>query len=367
VSPNKQFSAKPRVQNLVKPGSFFMPFESQSVLFYPDLYHKFLNKEQRVYYQAKDHNLLLKNLQVLVTTDLEECRRLWQEFSPQQGLFDTWEFRLAFYQGYHHQPYFLVFKTATENLALLPLWYEADKQKYFWFGSWWQEENKFFVKDDLLIPLLLAVCPRPVLLNAISDDVPAWVRRVIKFTADDPKYILDLVGLTDADDFLATFNKKRRYNFRRDRRIIISQRPQVIFDRLTDFKQLISLSKARFQQKGEETDWEDPRRVKTFAAVIRLGRQAQGFDIRMITVKIGAKVAAVDLIALCHGCYYPMKCGYNVKEFPGIGNYMNLLEINDAISLGAKKMDFLEIGYGWKDRWFTAVPLLKFARRRYHL
>ncbi|MDP3104737.1 MAG: hypothetical protein Q8M95_09035, partial [Candidatus Methanoperedens sp.] len=41
-----------------------------------------------------------------IVTDINRCFELWQEFSPQKSLFDTWEFRLAFYNGYQHQPYF---------------------------------------------------------------------------------------------------------------------------------------------------------------------------------------------------------------------------------------------------------------------
>ena len=43
---------------------------------------------------------------------------------------------------------------------------------------------------------------------------------------------------------------------------------------------------------------------------------------------------------------------------------MNLFEIEDAVNLGMEKMDFLEIGYGWKEKWFEAIPLLKYEKRR---
>jgi len=41
---------------------------------------------------------------------------------------------------------------------------------------------------------------------------------------------------------------------------------------------------------------------------------------------------------------------------------MNLFEIDDAISLGMKKIDFLQNNYEWKERWFEAVPLFKFRK-----
>ncbi|AKM79543.1 MAG: hypothetical protein UX85_C0010G0022 [Candidatus Beckwithbacteria bacterium GW2011_GWB1_47_15] len=314
------------------------------------------------FYRTNGNARALKNLTVEVVSDLGTCQALWQEFSPQKTLFDTWEFRLAFYRGYHHQPYFLTLKSNEQTVAVLPLWYEAEKKKYFWFGSWWQEESKLLVKDPIFIPLLLAAAPSPLHLNAIAADALNAPGQLFELASDDPKYVLDLTDITSLDDFLARLKKKRRYNLRRDKRIIEAQNPQIIFDRFGDFKHLVALSQERFRQKGEDTDWEDPRRVAAFRHVIALGKKSVSYQVRMVSVKIGGRIAGVDLIALYQNCYFPVKCGYDVARFPGIGNYFNLLEIEDALNLGMKKMDFLEIDYGWKHKWFTEVPLYVYEK-----
>lgn len=352
----------PQVKSLARKGSFFMPQSGVSP-FYPHYFQNILTQKQQSYYQTNGHSSLLKSLQVGVVSQIDECHQLWKRFSPHLTLFDTWDFRLAFWKAYHHTPYFIVLKKDLEEFSFLPLWYEEDEKRYTWFGSTWQEENKFFVKDPLFIPLLLAICPSPALLNAISTELPLWVEKVIKLKRDDPKYILSLNVIRSADDYLATLKKKKRYNLKRDRRIIEAQNPRIIFDGFSDFETLVNLSIKRFQEKGEDTDWEDSRRIETFRQVIKLGQRGCAYKVRMLTVVIGNKAAAVDLIALFNGCYYPLKCGYDVKNFPGIGNYVNLLEIEDAISLGMKKMDFLEIGYGWKDKWFEEVPLLQYEKK----
>ena len=82
----------------------------------------------------------------------------------------------------------------------------------------------------------------------------------------------------------------------------------------------------------------------------------------MITVSIGKQAAGVDLICLCNHVYYALKCGYNVKKFPGIGNFINLLEIDDAIGLGMKKIDFLQNNYNWKSQYFEEVKLYKYEK-----
>lgn len=293
---------------------------------------------------------------------LNRCHDLWEMFSPKNSVFDTWDFRYSFWLGYQHRPHFIVLSEGNEIVGMLPLWYESDKEKYFWFGSWWQEDNTFFVKDSKYIRHLLSLSPTPLHINAITSDSIAGSCGILNFWEDDPKFILRLQGMRSAEDFLITLNSKKRYNIRRDCKLIESQHPEVIFDRFDDFDNLIELSKRRFAQKGEETDWEDPRRIKTFREVIRRGLLKDMYTVRMITVVIKGKIAAVDLITMCNGTYAPLKCGYDVRCFPGIGNFVNVLEINDAIRLGMEKIDFLEVNYGWKDKWFESVPLFYYEK-----
>lgn len=352
----------PRIRNHHKENEFFYGAETCLLPFYPHYFEKTLSPNLKDYYSQNGHLKLMKSLQVEIVQDMDKCKMLWDEFSPNKTLFDTWEFRLAFWRGYHHAPHFVLLKDSVKNLALLPLWYEDDREKYYWFGSFWQEENTFFVKDPIFVPLLVGLSPRPVELNAVSLETVMWSKEHIAFDADDPKYVLDITNYQSANNFLSKLKKKKRYNIKRDCRIIEAQHPDIIFDNFRDIDQMITISEKRFQKKGEDTDWEDPRRVETFRQVITLGQEKRSFETRMITIKVGEKFAGVDLIAIYNGCYYPLKCGYNVDEFPGIGSYMNIFEINDAVNLGMKKVDFLEIGYGWKDKWFQAIPLFKFEK-----
>jgi len=295
-----------------------------------------------------------------IITDINYCFELWQEFSPQKTLFDTWEFRFAFYKGYKYNPHFLLLKNKFENLALLPLWYDIDQKRYTWFGSDWQEEVRFFAKDPDYIPILLSAAPSPLFLNAIGQDSIEPIRGEIKFEKDYPKYILDLEGFENHEDYLMTLNKNRRHDLRKDRRKIERQNPEIIFNNFADFDYLVELSKKRFQEKGEETDWEDPRRVTTFREVMKLA--GKSYQLRMITIKINGKIAGVDLICLYEKTYYTLKCGYDVQNFSGIGNSMNLLEIDDALKSGMKKIDFLQNNYGWKSQYFQPLPLFKYEK-----
>jgi len=302
--------------------------------------------------------LISENIEIV--SDISHCFQLWQEFSPQKTLFDTWEFRLAFYLGYGYKLYFLLLKNKNENLALLPLWYDLDRKKYFWFGSDWQEEVSFFSKDPSFIPILLSIAPSPLYINSINEESVEPLKSEVKFKKDESKYILNLNGFRNHEDYLMTLKKNTRRNLRKDRNRILRQNPEIIINNFSDFKYLVKLSKERFNQKGEKTDWEDKRRIETFLRVIQLA--GKSYQARMITIKVGNEIAGVDLVCLHNNTYFALKCGYDVKNFPGIGNFMNLFEIDDAIRLGMKKIDFLQNSYQWKDRYFQAVPLFYYQK-----
>ena len=302
----------------------------------------------------------LKTLQAEVISDIGSCSELWNKFSPRKTLFDLWEFRWAFYKAYKYKPYFLLLKGQSEELALLPLWYEHDEMRYCWFGGDWQEEARFFSKHPKYIPVLLSLAPSPLLLNAITQDAIRPFKRKLGFEEDEPKYVLALKKFRNHEDYLATTKKKTRQNLRRNRKKIEAQNPRIVIDNFPDFEHLVSLSKERFKQKREETDWKDPRRVEAFRQVIKLA--GESYKTRMITVLIGKRIAGVDLIAFFNRCYYTLRCGYNVRDFPGIGNFFNLLEIDDAIRLGMKKIDFLQESYEWKSLFFQTIPLFKYEK-----
>ena len=305
-------------------------------------------------------------------TDIKKCALLWEEFSPKQSLFDLWDFRLAFYLAYQHQPHFVVLQKDGKNSGLLPLWYEQEKKGYFWFGSWWQEDTYFWVKNPVHTANLLSLCPSPACLNGIiaekiADIIPEQRKKYFQF--DDPKYVLELSKIKSFENYLAGLKKERRKSIKKDLSLIEKQCPEVVFNNFDDFDILAALSRERFTDKDEDEDdpWYDPatkdaRRVEAFRNIIKLGLSGKNYQVRMITVKINQKIAGVDLAVIFNNCYYALVGGYDIKSFPGIGNYFNMLNIKDALGLGLKKVDALQSDCGWKHRWYQEEPLYYFSK-----
>lgn len=302
----------------------------------------------------------LKNVTISIEQDLIECKKLWDEFSPKLSLFDTWDFRFAFYKGYQFKPYFIQMLVDQEPVALLPLCFDDEQDKYFWFGSDWHEDNQFFVKNNNLLPLLISIIPNSTSLNAINISQESLFK--YPFIADEPKFVLNLDKINTLNDFLLSLKKKKRYNLKRDYERIKSLKPEIIINNFNDLDVLIKLNRKRFESRGIDTSWQDERKVTTFKEILKLPHSNPKIEIRMITVKIGDSIAGVDLMAIYNKRYYCLKGGNDIDKFPGIGNFLSQFEIEDALSLNMEKMDFLSGDFGYKNSLFTRVDQYKLIK-----
>lgn len=297
---------------------------------------------------------LIPRLSVKVHFDIEECFELWDKFSPDKSLFDTWDFRLAWYCGYGYKPYFYTVYEKQNPIAVLPLWYSEYRKKYQWFGSDWMEDNSFFVKDPKLIDVLFEIAPNPLILNAIEIDDSWKAMKVFKhLKSDDPKNIKEFKDISSMDELLHTFHKKDRYNLRSDYFRILEMNPKVIISEGKNMKKLskmIAMNIERFSKDpDDESDLLDEERRQTYEFMVK---NANSYDVRFIEVYIQNHLAAIDFITTYKDTYYTMKGGNDVNRFNGIGNFLVYIEFEDALTNGFSRVDCLQMDNGWKHRYF---------------
>lgn len=300
-----------------------------------------------------------KNIQVQVITNINTCKNLFNEFSPQDSIFSTWDFRYAWYLGYKYHPCFFVIYLEKKPIGLLPLWYEHDKNQFRWFGSWWMEDNSFWVFNKKYIPLLLSACPPRTYLNAISLETPGLAPLLNLKKEQEQKFILNLKNIKTLDDYLSRLKKKKRYNLKRDYKIINEQKIKIIINRFSDIEAFFALSIKRFKQKGDESDCISPKRREVFRQMIK---QAKSYKPRMITTEINNEIASVDIVFLYKNTYTAPRGSNNIEKFPGIGNFMILYQIKEALKMGCKKIDFLQVSYDYKEKLFENKPFYEFTK-----
>jgi len=308
-----------------------------------------------------------KDLIFKVETNLERCQQLWEEFSFKQSVFDLWNLRLAFYNAYQFQPYFLTLSLKEEVLAILPLCYNDEESQYVWFGGNWPEDNKFFTKNNQVIPLLLNLIPGKTTLDCIEPQLGITDQSIFK--PDSEKYVLEIDSFGSLDDFLLTLKKKKRYNLKRDLKKIGELKPEFVYDNFNHLEDLFRLNMASFDHMVLVENHSTLSSLKKQEAFRQMIKLAGEYQIRMISIIIGGEIASVDFAVIYKDNYYCFNGGCNTAKFSGLGTVANLKLIEDAINLGKKRMDFLQIvqdekALSWKLSWkFKPLPLFKFVKK----
>lgn len=331
-------------------------FQDESSISLPSLLPKI--PENKIFYQ-NGLSKIIDRLHVKVHSSLEQCYALWEEFSPKKSLFDLWDFRYAWFEGYQFTPYFYAIYEGKTPLALLPLWYDDDRKRYEWFGSDWMEDNDFFVTDEDFINVLLKLIPKSMYLNGI-EQIPKEIVDDILVCPDDDKYFKNIKNFKTMGDYLLTLDKKHRYNLKRDYHHILGFVPRIEVsetDSFDEFKLIVSLSNYRFNGEGEEeSDLVDERRVEAYRGILS---NSGIYKTKFIKVFIQDYLAAVDLNVVYKDRYYTLRGGNDVERFPGIGNFMVYLEFEDAIKNQYSLVDCLQVDYSWKHKYFDSKKLLE--------
>ncbi|MDH7476154.1 MAG: hypothetical protein QHH09_01640 [Microgenomates group bacterium] len=317
-------------------------------------------RENRYFYENGLSKIIPK-LTVKVHSNLDECYYLWQKFSPNQSIFDLWDFRYAWYLGYGYKLYFYTIYEKKQPLAVLPLWFDEERKRYEWYGSYYMEDNKFFVKDENLIDLLFKIAPKPLSLDAIEIDEKYKSKNFFtKLILDEPKYIKDLKKYQSMDDLLSSLNKKNRHHLKSDYYKVLSLNPKIISgdaDNENSCQELIRLNMLRFDNKSDDfSDFHKEKRKKTFINIVK---NSGVYRVKFNKVYIQNYLAAIDLILTYKDTYCAPRGGNDVYRFKGIGNFMVYFDFEDAIKNQYKFFDCLQIDYNWKHRFFEEKNLYR--------
>ncbi|MFN4212906.1 MAG: hypothetical protein ACK4FL_03015 [Microgenomates group bacterium] len=297
-------------------------------------------------------------LKVKIHCHLDECQLLWEKFSSNNSLFNLWEFRLAWYQGFGYPPFFYTLYLGKKPVAVLPLWFNKKKARYEWFGGTWPEDNHFFVTDEKFIPLLLKIVPRPAYLNAIVNDNLS--EEVLKQLNDDsPKYILNLNGKKSIEEILLILEKKHRHHLRYYYKRFSDLNPKVeilLGDQSWRLPKLKELSIIDFERKNR-SEYRKKERMITFENIYKnQGR----YQILTFLVFIQNHLAVYDIAAVYKNTFYLLTGASDLARFPGISVFITYLEFEKALQMNVNLIDCMQEDYQWKHKYFFPQPMWKF-------
>lgn len=298
-------------------------------------------------------------LRIRICEDIDECCRLWQQVWPQQGLFDLWPVRYSFHKHYRNRPYFVVAENCGKVTGLLALsWLEqAQHFGHFpgetWRGKTWLEQNRILARDGATSAAMLAAVPGRLHLRYLAKD--SFPDKQFTAAVDETGYLFQppAVNYSFSQYRELIPNKSRK---KIDRELARFHEAGVSFrhDHRPDIALLFRLNLAAF---GEASYFAEERFMHSFSELISFLSQA-GL-LRITTVLVGGKEAAVDLGAVLNG-QYTVLAGGTSPDFPGIAKLINFHHLEWACHNRMQNVDFLCGDFGWKERFrLTPQPLFE--------
>ena len=299
-------------------------------------------------------------MQKRLITDLDECKRLWKALVRSRNIFDLWEFRLCFQRHFDYKPYFLILEDRKGVIGMLPLSYlkESDTFVFFpgetWKDKTWNERTPLYLRDKYFLPELLFSCPERSYLRYMEIS-KGFLLSFLEL--DEIGYVLS-PGHMDFDltHYQNRFSTKKFKGVCKTIRDITGDDSVFHLNRLEDFDRLVDMSLKHF---GPDSYLYDARFTESFRDIMHF-LHGQGW-LRMVSLEIRGKTAAVDLGAVFNGTYTVFLGGTD-SDFPGIAKVMNMHHIAVAFRERISKVDFLCGDFHWKKLWhLDPEPLYRFV------
>ncbi len=293
-------------------------------------------------------------------TDLDECKRLWNVLLQPRNISDLWEFRLCFQRHFNCDPCFLVLEDAKGIAGMLPLSYLKEHETFVFFPGevWkdktWLERTPIYLRNRKLLPELLFSCPEKTHLRYM--EIPEEFLTP-DLDVDETGYVLYPPNLNfDITLYRKRFSNKKFKCIKKTIELLTGAESSFYVNRLEDFNLLIDLN---IQSFGSDSYLYDYRFKNSFIDVSHF-LYSRGL-LRMVSLEIEGKTAAVDLGVLYQGTY-TVFLGGTSPEFPGIAKAMNMYHIEFACNERVSKVDFLCGDFHWKKLWhLDTEPLYKFT------
>jgi hypothetical protein len=273
---------------------------------------------------------------------IEDCKRLWEKYSPKESLWEVWDFNWCFYDSRFNKLYFIVGIEDKKELGLLPLMWDQEKGCYGFFGGDYPERRRFFIKDKLKIVEFVRSVKGKICLEYIDDSEKSYIG---SGPLSDTSFSLDLKKYPTINSFFERFSKKHRKNLKYDLRKLEKLNYKLEWNNITDFERLVELNRKRF---GEESNYCQLGFTDGMKRLIDIADRRNMLN--MVSIKINGKIEAAEIGVIYNNVYYVLDGGANL-EVENIGKLLIITHIKRAIELGALAIDFLSSDSGWKRLW----------------
>ena len=301
-------------------------------------------------------------IDVSVSSDLGEIRRLWQRHWPQTCLFDLWPVRACFQRQFQHVPHFLVAERQGAFCGMLALSW-IDEERYFghfpgelWRGKTWIEQNRVLVADEASFEALWEAVPEVAQIRYLCPD--GYLPEGASVTLDEVGYLFRPAEYGyDFNVYMGQFSGKSRKKMRCEIDRLHARNVTFRYDCLSDVDRLFRLNLEAFR---ESSYFGDPRFLNAFEDLVKWLHS--NHLLRVTAVLVGGELAAVDVGAVWNDTY-TVVAGGTCGDFPGVAKLINFHHLEWACRQRLREVDFLCGEFNWKNRFHLAPrPLYKMSK-----
>lgn len=294
-------------------------------------------------------------MHIRIEEGFETCRRIWEEVQPMRTLFDLWPVRVCFATSFDRDPCFIIAEENGRITGLLPLSRTDEPGSYaffpgeLWSGKTWLERNRIVARDARTARDLLNHVPGTAHLRYMTPcPLVSGAQEV-----DEIGYLFHPGAYAfQFDAYMAQFSTRSRKKLGRELDALTAPGVAFRYDVLADADLFFRMNLGAF---GERSYFSDPRFQKSFEKLIAW--LSANEMLRITTVQIGGRIAAVDVGAV-FGTAYTVLAGGTDPEFPGIAKLINFHHMEWACRMRLTEVDFLCGDFGWKERFhLTPRPL----------
>lgn len=283
-------------------------------------------------------------------TDLRECRKLWERFSPGQDAWDDWDLIFAFHDQDIHRLHFMVHESGVGPAdGLVPLVHDTTLDRYMLMGGSYPDGRVLWLQYEDF-PEFFKQLPEPTILFDLKQ---SWVDGLLQvfpqYEANfgEPELRYYLVPAEFQFDFykhLDTFSSERRQKFLYDLRNIRKREPVLRWSDANEANLFIELVNRNF---GAESDYASEENARELRRVIEeLHRSGR---LKTLTIEVEGVKQAVSL-SLLHGNKMIALYAASNNDYNNLGKLLNVETVQEACRLRVDEISFMT-GMRWKADW----------------
>ncbi|MBT8078110.1 MAG: GNAT family N-acetyltransferase, partial [Gammaproteobacteria bacterium] len=273
-------------------------------------------------------------------TDIQECRKLWETFSPHKGAWDDWDLMFAYHDQDNHRFNFMVHQNADGHAdGLVPLVFDTKNNRFMLMAGSYPDGRILWIRHEDF-PEFFEQFPEHTVLFELSQ---SWVSALLKFSPqfeasfaelDTRYYLVPSEFHFDFNQHIGTFSSEKKQKFLYDLRNIGKREPILHWSDENYADLFIELVNRNF---GEASDYADPDNANEVRRVIaELKRSGR---LKTLTIEIDGDRHAVSL-SLLHGNKMIALYASSNNDYNNLGKLLNVETINEACRLRVDEISF---------------------------